>query len=76
MILLTLLSLPVYYVSLDIPKTIMNKAIVGKGMEWPTTVLGLSLDQVGYLFVLCLAFLGSVIVNGALKQYINSLKGK
>jgi ABC-type multidrug transport system fused ATPase/permease subunit len=75
-ILLTLLSLPIYYVSLDIPKTIMNKAIVGKGMEWPTTTLGLSLDQVGYLFLLCLAFLVSVLANGALKQYINSLKGK
>ena len=75
-ILLTLLSLPIYYVSLDIPKNIMNKAIVGKGMEWPTTVLGLSLDQVGYLFLLCLAFLVSVLANGALKQYINSLKGK
>lgn len=75
-ILLTLLSLPIYYVSLDIPKNIMNKAIVGKGMEWPTTTLGLSLDQVGYLFLLCLAFLVSVLANGALKQYINSLKGK
>jgi ABC-type multidrug transport system fused ATPase/permease subunit len=75
-VLLTLLSLPVYYLSLDIPKTIMNEAIVGKGMSWPTTVFGFQFDQVGYLFLLCAAFLASVLVNGGLKQYISSMRGR
>lgn len=73
---LTLLSLPIYYLSLDIPKTIVNQAILGKGMEWPTVLFGVPLGQVGYLFALCGAFLLAVIVNGGLKQYINTLKGR
>src|SRR5262245_4726543 len=75
-ILLTLASLPVYYVSLDIPKNIVNKAIIGKGMSWPTDLYGVPLDQVAYLFFLCFLFLLSVIVNGGMKQYINTLKGR
>jgi putative ABC transport system ATP-binding protein len=73
---LTLGSLPIYYLSLDIPKNIMNQAIVGKGMTWPTEVLGFQLGQVQYLFVLCAAFLLAVLANGSLKQYINTLKGR
>ena len=73
---LTLASLPIYYLSLDIPKTIINKAIIGKGMSWPTELFGVSLTQVGYLFVFCGAFLLAVLVNGGLKQYINTLKGR
>jgi len=73
---LTLASLPIYYLSLDIPKNIMNQAIVGKGMTWPTEFLGFKLGQVQYLFVLCAAFLVAVLANGGLKQYINTLKGR
>ena len=75
-ILLTLASLPVYYVSLDIPKNIVNQAIIGKGMTFPTEVWGVRLDQVGFLFFLCTLFLISVVVNGGMKQYINTLKGR
>jgi putative ABC transport system ATP-binding protein len=73
---LTLASLPIYYLSLDIPKNIMNRAIVGAGMTWPTEVMGVKLSQVQYLFVLCGAFLLAVLANGGLKQYINTLKGR
>jgi putative ABC transport system ATP-binding protein len=73
---LTMGSLPIYYLSLDIPKNIMNQAIVGKGMTWPTEVLGFQLGQVQYLFLLCGAFLLAVLANGGLKQYINTLKGR
>jgi ABC-type multidrug transport system fused ATPase/permease subunit len=75
-IVLTLASLPLYYLSLDIPKNIMNQAILAKGMVWPTSFFGLSLDQVAFLFVLSGLFLASVLVNGGLKQYINTLKGR
>lgn len=74
--LLTLASLPIYYVSLDIPKNIFNQAILGKDITFPTQVLGFSLSQVAYLFLLCALFLLSVVGNGALKQYINTLKGR
>lgn len=73
---LTLASLPIYYLGLDVPKNIMNQAILGRGMQYPTTVLGVELDQVGYLAVMCAAFFVLVIVNGAIKQYINTLKGR
>jgi putative ABC transport system ATP-binding protein len=73
---LTLASLPIYYLSLDIPKNIMNRAIVGTGMTWPTEVMGVKLGQVQYLFLLCGAFLLAVLANGGLKQYINTLKGR
>ncbi|MCW5606124.1 MAG: ABC transporter ATP-binding protein, partial [Burkholderiales bacterium] len=73
---LTLASLPIYYLGLDVPKNIMNQAILGRGMQYPTTVLGVELDQVGYLAVMCAVFFVLVIVNGAIKQYINTLKGR
>ena len=73
---LTLVSLVIYYQTLDLPKNIVNQAIIGKGMQWPTTLFGLSLEQVQYLFVLCAAFLVTILVNGGLKQYINTLKGR
>ncbi|MFN9975797.1 MAG: hypothetical protein ACK58T_38485, partial [Phycisphaerae bacterium] len=79
---LTLASLPIYYLSLDIPKTIINKAIIGKGMTWPAEVfigipctpIGISIpsSQVGYLFFFCGFFLLAVLLNGGLKQYINT----
>lgn len=74
--LLTLASMPFYYLSLDIPKNIMNQAILGRGITYPTTVFGFSLDQIGYLFVLCAWFFVMVLINGAMKQYINSYKGR
>ena len=63
LIALTLASLPIYYMALDIPKTIMNKAIVGKGMTWPTEIAGIPFHQVGYLFLLCAAFLLAVVFS-------------
>ncbi|MFM8799106.1 MAG: ABC transporter ATP-binding protein, partial [Tagaea sp.] len=66
-----------YYVTLNLPKNIMNQGIEGRGMSYPTEVLGLfQFDQIGYLLWLCGLFFLAVLVNGGLKQYINSLKGK
>ncbi|MCA3263118.1 MAG: ABC transporter ATP-binding protein [Telmatospirillum sp.] len=68
-----------YYISLDLPKNIMNQGIQGKGVAFPVDIAGLgllSLDQVGYLMWLCFLFLLAVLVNGGLKQFVNSLKGK
>jgi len=77
---LTLASLPLQYVALDIPKTIVNQAITGRNITYPTEVnfglFTLTMDQVGYLFLLCFFYLVMVLINGGLKQYINSYKGR
>ena len=69
----TMLSLPFYYLSLELPKTIIN-AINGRGV--PDTLAGRPIDQTGYLFALCAALLFLVVVNGGFKYVINLLKGR
>lgn len=76
LILLTVLSLPVYYITLDIPKNIFNQGILAKGVKFPYELFGFQLTQVQYLFWLCFLFFVSVLVNGGLKQYINTYKGR
>jgi ABC-type multidrug transport system fused ATPase/permease subunit len=73
---LTLLSMPFYYLSLEVPKTIVNQALLQKGIKFPTAVMGFELDRVAYLFVLCAAFFFLFVTNTGLKQYINTLKGR
>src|SRR5579859_1333360 len=72
--LLTLVSFPFLYYSLDLPKTIINKAI--QGTKFPQTLLGVELDQLSYLMVLSGIFLVLVLINGAFKYYINVYKGR
>ncbi|HTZ36405.1 MAG TPA: ATP-binding cassette domain-containing protein [Stellaceae bacterium] len=74
LLVLTLVSFPFLYYSLDLPKTIVNHAIGGK--HFPQTLLGVQLGQIPYLMTLCAAFLGLVFINGGLKYYINTLKGQ
>jgi putative ABC transport system ATP-binding protein len=75
---LVLGTMVVYYLSLDLPKTIINQAIQGGSFpEKETTVgfLGLSLTQIEYLLALSLLFLGLIVLNGWLKFQINTMKG-
>jgi len=69
---LTALSFPSFYYSLDLPKTIINQAIQGKG--FPKTEFGFEFNQVQYLMLLSGAFLALVLINGGFKFYINSYK--
>jgi putative ABC transport system ATP-binding protein len=73
-----LLTMVVYYLSLDLPKTIINEAIQGgrfkDGMS-TANFLGLELGQLEYLFALAAIFLGLIVVNGWLKFRINTMKG-
>ena len=71
---LTVASFPVLYVSLELPKQIINDAIGGEG--FPRSLLGLELGQIEYLMVLSFAFLGLVLLNGAFKFAINTGKGR
>ncbi len=71
---MTLVSFPVLYLSLDLPKTIVNEAIQGK--DFPRQIFGVTLGQLEYLFTLCGAFLGLVLINGGFKYVINVYKGQ
>jgi len=71
---LVLTSFPFLYYSLDLPKTIINKAIGGKP-DGSYSVLGLDMSQLQYLAVLCAMFLALVCVNGWFKYRINIQKG-
>ncbi|MCP5373264.1 MAG: ATP-binding cassette domain-containing protein [Hyphomicrobiales bacterium] len=67
-------SLPFLYMSMDLPKTIINEAIGGG--EGPRQLFDRPLDQVQYLMVLCFTFLALVLVNGGFKYWINVYKGQ
>ncbi len=90
--LVVFLSLPFYYLLLDLPKLIVNGPIQGKGFEdgsatyfgitlpdWlsgATLFDGITYSQLEALFVLSGLFLGLVIINGLFKLRINTLKGR
>jgi len=70
---LVLLSMPIVYITLELPKLIVNRAIGGEGI--PDTLFGFPMDQIKYLFVLCVAFLLAVTVAGLVKYFINVIRG-
>ncbi len=84
-LILIVASFPFTYFGLDVPKTIVNKAIGDGAIEGDvpvvvfgidfTDLLGLSMGQIPYLFILCGIFLALVIVNGMFKMRINTFKG-
>ncbi|MDB5407067.1 MAG: conserved rane protein of unknown function [Rhodospirillales bacterium] len=74
LLILTLSSFPFLYYSLDLPKTIVNKAIGGK--KFPQEFLFWDLDQIPYLLTACGVFLALVFINGWFKYYLNVYKGQ
>ncbi len=72
-LLITLASFPLLYLSLEVPKVIINEALGGQ--DFPKELFGMSFDQVAYLLVLCGLFLALVIGNGLFKMRINIYKG-
>lgn len=73
LLLMTVVSYPFYYFSLDLPKQIVNDAIDGD--VFPREALGQEWGQVEYLMLLSFTFLGLVIINGGLKYVINVYRG-
>lgn len=73
LLLMTLISFPFLYASLELPKRIINDAIGSTTAN--VTVLGFELTQTQFLMVLCLAFLATVIAAGMMKMRINTMKG-
>ncbi|MFN2645170.1 MAG: ABC transporter transmembrane domain-containing protein [Burkholderiales bacterium] len=75
---LVIASMVVYYLSLDLPKTIINQAIQGVSFPSADSVkhfLGFDLERLPYLFVLSILFLALIVANGWLKFQINTMKG-
>ena len=74
LLILTAISFPFLYLSLDLPKTIINKAIGGRDV--PEEIFGMTVDQIDYLLILSGAFLALVFVNGGFKFYVNVFRGQ
>ena len=73
LLVLTLISFPFLYVSLELPKRIINDAIGS-----PTAridLLGFDLSQIQFLMALCFAYLAMVLISGLMKMRINTMKG-
>ena len=70
---LTVISFPFLYLSLDLPKTIVNQAI--GGTDFPQEILGFEFQQIDYLLTLSGAFLLLVLINGGFKYVINVYSG-
>jgi len=66
---LTVLSFPLVYFSLEIPKIIVNDAISGR--DFPREILGFELQQIPYLLLLCGAFLTMVVLINGIKWLLN-----
>ncbi len=69
----TLCLFPLLYATLELPKRIINDAI-GAGQS-QIEFLGVTFSQTGYLWLLCGAFLVAVLLHGAFKMRINTMKG-
>ncbi|WP_223424312.1 ABC transporter transmembrane domain-containing protein [Tateyamaria pelophila] len=70
---LTLVTFPFLWVTLELPKRIINDAI-GATSDF-TTVLGIQLTQIQFLLALCFGYLAAVFVHGLLKMRLNTMKG-
>jgi putative ABC transport system ATP-binding protein len=73
LLVLTLSAFPFLYMSLDLPKTIVNQAIGGS--DFPKQIFGFEFDQIPYLLILCFIFLLLVFINGGFKYFINVYRG-
>ena len=76
----TVASYPFLFMSLELPKTIVNEAIDGKGPPFTLSLMGFSLQldssQIEFLLMLSFTYLFLVLMNGAFKYHINVFKGQ
>ncbi|MEP2889654.1 MAG: ABC transporter transmembrane domain-containing protein [Tateyamaria sp.] len=69
----TLTLFPLLYLTLELPKRIINDAIGAGGST--ITAFGMQFTQINYLMILCGAFLLAVMFHGLMKMRINTMKG-
>ncbi|MCH7710077.1 MAG: ATP-binding cassette domain-containing protein, partial [Proteobacteria bacterium] len=70
---LTVGSFPILYLSLDLPKIIINDAINAK--DFPKALLGVEFEQIPYLLLLSGIFLALVIIKSGFRFCINIYQG-
>ncbi|UWQ90371.1 ABC transporter ATP-binding protein [Rhodobacteraceae bacterium M382] len=73
MIALSLISLPILYLTLELPKQIVNNAL--NSNRFPVEVFDRDFDQFTFLMVLCSLYLLAIILNGIGKYGLNIFKG-
>ena len=73
MIMLSLIAMPILYLTLELPKQIVNNAL--NSDSFPVEVLGQSVDQVIFLMLLCGLYLLAISLNGLNKYGLNVFKG-
>jgi len=72
LVLMSLSALPFLYLTLELPKIIVNDAI--GGTNFPRHMLGLEFGQVPFLLVLCGVFLVLVLISGVLKYFTSTFR--
>ena len=72
LIILSLVSLPIMYITLELPKRIINML---EGEYVPEDVFGLAVDQIEFLMILSFGFLFAVLANGGIKYVLNVYRG-
>ena len=70
---MTMVTFPFLYVSLELPKRIINDAIAAETDV--VVLLGFELTQIQFLLVLCVCYLAAVTTHGLLKMRLNTMKG-
>jgi len=73
LLLITLLTFPIMFLALELPKRIINDAIGGSGAD--IVLLGFRFTQVQFLMLLCVGFILTVLISGLLKMRLNTMKG-
>ncbi|WP_413885999.1 ABC transporter transmembrane domain-containing protein [Tateyamaria sp.] len=73
LLVVTLTLFPLLYLTLELPKRIINDAIGAGGST--ITAFGMQFTQINYLMILCGAFLLAVMFHGLMKMRINTMKG-
>jgi len=70
---LSLLALPILYLTLELPKQIVNNALHSD--RFPIVVYGWGVDQVTFLLLLCGLYLLAIVLYGLNKYSLNVFKG-
>ena len=70
---MTLTLFPLLFLTLELPKRIINDAIGASSDE--INFIGVEVGQIPFLMILCGAFLLSVFGHGIMKMRINTMKG-
>ncbi|MCB4458317.1 ABC transporter ATP-binding protein [Leisingera sp. McT4-56] len=74
LVVLSLTAMPILYLTLELPKQIVNRVFESQDGAGP--VLGFDLPQVSLLFLLCGAYLAAISLNGLNKYWLNIRKGR